>query len=187
MADLCETHNDHPVPPPQWLRLTQQERRAARGKGWIFRPIGENPKTLASSASSLEVEVCARSVSHIISRCRSLRGQRTHGLKLDWCYCCCLTSLTALCIGKHTQMSVINFIPLSMHNTVGFIFFAKFLTKTVYFCYRSINFACQVIHGVNYKPLVAILGSFVLLCQISKWEPWFYSKSPKPNSNWNKP
>ena len=45
----------------------------------------------------LEVEVCARSVSHIISRCHSLRGQRTHGLKLDWCYCCCLTSLTALC------------------------------------------------------------------------------------------
>ena len=122
-------------------RQTVPEHRAARGKGWIFRPIGENPKTLASSASSLEVEVCARSVSHIISRCRSLRGQRTHGLKLDWCYCCCLTSLTALCIGKHTQMSVINFIPLSMHNTVGFIFFAKFLTKTVYFCYRSINFA----------------------------------------------
>lgn len=50
MADLCETHNDHPVPPPRH-RHTSQEHRAARGKGWIFRPIGENPKTLASSAS----------------------------------------------------------------------------------------------------------------------------------------
>ena len=95
-------------------------------------PLAKIPR----QCCTLEVKVCARSVSHIISRCRSLRGQRTHGLKLDWCYCCCLTSLTALCIGKHTQMSVINFIPLSMHNTVGFIFFAKFLTETVYFCYR---------------------------------------------------
>ena len=164
-------------------RQTVLEHRAARGKGWIFRPIGENPKT----PRCWKLKYVLGQFLTLFHVVHCLRGQRTHGLKLDWCYCCCLTSLTALCIGKHTQMSVINFIPLSMHNTVGFIFFAKFLTKTVYFCYRSINFACQVIHGVNYKPLVAILGSFVLLCQISKWEPWFYSKSPKPNSNWNKP